>query len=141
MLALEHRVRVFVFQFLGSEIRYLLLRQRPTVEWPPGPVIGSIGVDEHMRDAIVREVREDTGIRGPHHIIDLSTPSKELFGDVGLVEWPFAYQAGNSVQPLEVTPGPKVGEFAWMGFAEAFQSVENQTDRDALVRLRLDLQG
>ncbi len=141
MFALEHRVRVFVFQCLETEVQYLLLRQKPREEWPLGPVIGAVGLDEHMQDSVLREVREETGICHPHHIIDLAQPSKELFGEVGLVEWPFAYQAGTPDQPArEVSPGPKVGEFAWMGFHAAFGLLENAVDRDSLVRLQLSLE-
>jgi ADP-ribose pyrophosphatase YjhB (NUDIX family) len=142
MFALEHRVRVFVFQFVGKDVKYLLLRHKPKAEWPLGPVVGAVRIDERMQDAIVREVREETGIRRPHHIIDLSEPSKELFGDVGLIEWPFAYQAATPTHELlRVTPGPTIGEYTWLGFEDAFQSVETRRDRQALVRLRLDLEG
>ena len=142
MFSLEHRVRVFVFQFLEDEVQYLLLRQRPREEWPLGPVVGPIGLDEGIQDAILREVREETGIKRPHHIIDLSEPSKELFGDMGLVEWPFAYQAGVPGHPSPgIVPGPTVGEYRWMSFEQAFQHVGNANDREALVRLRLDLNG
>jgi hypothetical protein len=142
MFALEHRVRVFVFQFLEDEVRYLLLRHEPAAEWPLGPVIGKVGLHEHLVDAIVREVREETGIRRAHHIMDLNEPRKELFGDVGLVEWPFAYQAGTPNQPVgDLTLGPNVGESVWLTFEDAFQRIEGNMDRDALVRLQLDLQG
>ena len=140
MFSLEHHVRVFVFQILEREIQYLLVRQKPTAEWPLGPVVGPIGPDEHIQDAVLREVREDTGIRKPLHMLELAKPSKELYGDCGLIQWPFAYQAGTPSQPIEqVVPGPRVGEFAWMGFDEAFQRIEDSCDRDSLVKLRLHL--
>ena len=142
MLSLEHRVRVFVFQFLEDEIQYLLLRQKPREEWPLGPVVGPVALDEGIEDAIVRGVREETGLSKPHHIIDLAEPSKELFGDIGLVEWPYAYQAGIPGDPSPgIVPGPTVGEFRWMTFEEAFHEIGTPVDREALVRLRLDLQG
>jgi hypothetical protein len=142
MLNLQHCVRVFVFQYLDEEVRYLLLRQKPMEEWPLGPVIGKVGVADHLQDAILRQVTVETGIRRPQHIIDLAQPDKELFGDMGLVQWPFAYQAGIPGQPSpEVIPGPNIGEFAWMGFEQAFQSVEIPVDRKALVKLQLNLRG
>lgn len=141
MFTLEHRVRVFVFQVLGTGVEYLLLRQKPRSEWPFGPVIGAVEPGEKFRDAVLREVRVETGLRRPVHLLELAAPSKELFGEVGLVEWPFAYQAGTPSDPVtSLTPGPMVGEMAWMGFEEAYQRIEATMDRDALVRLQLSLQ-
>jgi ADP-ribose pyrophosphatase YjhB (NUDIX family) len=119
----------------------LLLRQRPRAEWPLGPVIGTIAPGEKTEDAVLREVRAETGLRRPVHLMELSAPQKELFGDMGLVEWPFAWQAGIAGEPLqELSPGPMVGELQWMRFDEAWRRMETATDRDALVRLQLSLQ-
>ncbi|MGA0058100.1 MAG: NUDIX domain-containing protein [Planctomycetota bacterium] len=141
MLALQHRVRVFVFQIQERQARYLLLRHRPVAEWPLGPVIGSGGHAEHLIDTVLREVTEETGLARPTQLLELADPTKDLFGDVGLVEWPFAYEAASPGQLAEIQPGPMVGEFVWMSFDEAFRSVEGRRDRDALVRLQLRLAG
>ena len=140
MFALQHRVRVFVFQVLEQEVQYLLLRQKPVTEWDLGPVVGAVDLGEKMNDAVVRQVELETGIRTPLHIIELAQPQKELFGDVGLVEWPYAYQAGTPTQPVQdLEPGPMIGEWAWWAFAEAYQKVGTGSDRDSLVRLQLRL--
>ena len=140
MLSIEHRVRVFVFQILGPEVEILLLRHKPREEWPLGPIIGPIGLAEQTHEAIVREVREETGRKNPHHIIDLTEPSKELFGDIGLIEWSFAYQASLPGQPSPgIVPGPSIGEYRWLTFEQAFREVDTSYDREALVRLRLDV--
>ena len=141
MFEIDHQVRVFVFQVLEEDIEFLLLRQKPTVEWPFGPVVGTVRPGEGLRDTICRQVREATGIQRPTHILDLQIPKKELFGEVGLVEWPYAYQAGTPQNPIrEVTPGPCIGDFAWLDFNAAFACMENEQDLTALVRLRLCLQ-
>lgn len=141
MYTLEHKVRVFVFHLREDGVHYLLLRQKPRTEWPLGPVIGPVTPGEQIKDAVLREVRAETGLRRPLHLIEIAQPNKELFGEIGLVEWPFAWQAGTPEDPLRaVTPGPMVGEAAWMSFQEAFQRIELQPDRDALVRLQLSLQ-
>ncbi len=138
MFALEHRIRVFVFQVLDREVQYLLLRRKPATEWPLGPVIGPVQLGEHLQDAVRREVATGTGIERAVHIVELAQPSKELFGDIGLVEWPFAFQAGTPAHPIEqVRPGPDVGEVGWMGFEEAFHRIDSPGDRDSLIRLRL----
>ena len=141
MFEIDHQVRVYVFQVLTEGAQFLLLRQKPAAEWPLGPVIGTVRPEEHLRDTICRQVREETGIRQPTHILDLQVPQKQLFGDLGLVEWPYAYQAGTPQHPVrEVTPGPRIGEFAWLDFDAAFACMENEWDREALVRLQLSLQ-
>ncbi|GAB4136551.1 MAG: hypothetical protein Fur0037_01200 [Planctomycetota bacterium] len=141
MFSIEHKVRVFVFHVMEDGVRFLLLRQKPATEWPLGPVVGSVTPGEKIQDAVLREVRAETGLRRPLHLIEIAEPKKELFGDLGLVEWPFAWQAGTPSEPdCPLHPGPMIGEVLWLGFAEAFQRVENAEDRDALVRLQLTLQ-
>ncbi len=140
MFALEHRVRVFVFQVLDEEVQYLLLRQKPVDEWLLGPVVGAVAPGEQLNETVVREVELETGIRKPLHIIDLAQPQKELFGDVGIVDWAYAYQAGTPSHPVaELEPGPMIGECGWMAFDEAFHRIEASGDRDSLVKLQLRL--
>lgn len=142
MFALEHKVRVFVFRVNSAEIDYLVVHKKPRSEWPPGPVVGPIAVEDHPRDAVIREVKLETGLSQPLHLLDLSTPSKELFGDIGLVEWPFGYQAGAPDHPAPaVVPGPMVGDCVWMPFDRAFQTLEVAADREFLVKLQLRLRG
>src|SRR5262252_2258731 len=130
MFTLEHRVRVFVFQVLEQRVEYLLLQKRPRNEWPLGPVIGPVAPGEKFHDAVLREVRAETGLRRPVHLVELAAPQKELFGDMGLVEWPFAWQAGTPGEPVQaLVPGPMIGELAWLGFEEAFRRIETASDR------------
>lgn len=141
MYSIEHRIRVFVFHVHADGVQYLLVRQKPREEWPMGPVVGPVTPGDKIQDAVLREVRAETGLRRPLQLLEIAQPNKELFGELGLVEWPFAWQAGGPDAPLaSVTPGPMVGESLWLPFAEAFQRMELQNDRDALVRLQLTLQ-
>lgn len=141
MFSLEHRVRVFVFQVLDSRIEFLLLRHKPREEWPLGPVIGPVSPGEKLEEAIHREVHVETGLKRPVHLTELAQPQKELFGDLGVVEWPYAWQAGTPSAPVvELTPGPMIGELQWLPFEQAFQQLESEGDRGALVRLQLSLQ-
>lgn len=141
MFSLEHRIRVFVFQVLDERVEFLLLRHKPREEWPLGPVVGPVTPGEKLEEAIRREVHAETGLRRPVHLQELTQPQKELFGDVGVVEWPYAWQAGTPGEPVaDLNPGPMIGELHWLPFDEAFQQLENGSDRDALVRLQLSLQ-
>ena len=141
MFQLEHRVRVFVFQVLDHGVEYLLLRQKPRSEWPLGPVVGPIAPGEQLPEAVLRQVTTETGLKRPIHLLELAAPQKELFGEIGLVEWPFAYQAGTPNTPAgDLVPCPTVGELSWMDFQAAFTRIETASDREALVRLQLSLQ-
>ena len=141
MFQLEHRVRVFVYQVLDRRVEFLLLRHKPRVEWPFGPVVGAVTPGEKLEDAIRREVQAETGLRRPVHLCELMAPQKELFGDMGVVEWPFAWQAGTPSDPvLDLKPGPMIGELQWLPFGAAFRELELPADRDALVRLQTTLQ-
>jgi 8-oxo-dGTP pyrophosphatase MutT (NUDIX family) len=141
MFQLEHRVRVFVFQVLDRRVEFLLLRHKPRAEWPLGPVVGPVSPGDKLEDAIRREVQAETGLRRPVHLMELMAPQKELFGDLGVVEWPYAWQAGTPTAPvMQLTPGPMIGELQWLSFDAAFRELELATDRDALVRLQLTLQ-
>lgn len=141
MFNLEHRVRIFVFQVLDRRVEYLLLRQKPREEWPLGPVIGPVNAGEKLEEAIRREVHAEIGLRRPIHLLELASPQREVYGDLGLVEWPYAWQAGTPSEPVgALRPGPMVGEVQWLGFEAAYHHLENGADRDALVRLQLALQ-
>jgi hypothetical protein len=86
-------------------------------------------------------VRAETGLRRPVHLVELAAPQKELFGDVGVVDWSFAWQAGTPADPVQgLQPGPMIDDLAWLRFETAWQRLETTTDRDALVRLQLSLQ-
>jgi 8-oxo-dGTP pyrophosphatase MutT (NUDIX family) len=141
MFNLEHRVRIFVFQVLDRRIEYLLLRQKPREEWPLGPVVGPVNAGEKLEEAIRREVHAEIGLRRPIHLLELAAPQREVYGDLGLVEWPYAWQAGTPSEPVgALRPGPMVGEVQWLGFEAAYHQLESLSDREALVRLQLALQ-
>ena len=141
MFQLEHRVRVFVFHVLDRRVEYLLLRHKPRSEWPLGPVVGAVTPGEKLEDTIRCEVQAETGLRRPVHLLELAAPQKDLFGDVGVAEWPFGWQAGTPSEPvLQLKPGPMIGELQWLPFDAAFRELELASDRDALVRLQLTLQ-
>jgi ADP-ribose pyrophosphatase YjhB (NUDIX family) len=140
VLEVRHGVRVFVFRATAEGPRYLLVRPRPRNEWPWVPVIGAVNLDEHLQDAVLREVREETGLARPLHLIDLKQQQQTIVGDLGLVEWQFAFQVPAGIDPrLQV--GPRIQEYRWAAFDRAFQEVENLTDRDGLVRLQFLLKA
>lgn len=138
---LTHEIRVFVFRYQAGRPDFLLLRRRPRVENELGPVHGPVELSEHLRDAVIREVREETGLIRPAHLIDLDHASKLVVGDEGLIQWEFGYQAPETDVETRLHPGPEVAEAHWLPFEGAFQHLPNPEDRSALIRLQMLLQA
>ena len=137
-MELRHGIRVFVFSATAEGTLYLLLRPKPKQEWPWVPVVGSVNLDEHLQGACLREVQEETGIQRPVHLIDLKHQDQTLVGDLGLVEWQFAYQVPTAQASL-VKPGPRIHDLQWLPFETAFREMESGTDREGLVRVEVSL--
>ena len=106
------------------------------------PLVGSASTNTCRKRSFAKFVKKPA-FTGPFTCLELDQPSKELFGEgVGIIDWPFGYQAGTPAAPVnQIRPGPGVGEARWMAFENAFRSVENDIDRDVLVRLQLELGG
>lgn len=130
---LSHRIRVFVFRYDEGQPRYLLLRgaQLESV-WTP--VHGPIGFGEKYEAAIRREVLDDTGITRPNRLIDLEMPARWCLGDEETIEWLYGFQAQPHPNDLRVD-ARRWASFRWLGFPEAYPSLELDHDRAGLMRL------
>ena len=139
MSELIHRIKVFVFEQVGPEPRYLLLKSAQGIESLWGPVQGTIGFGEQLESAIQREVLDDTGILQPADVIDLDMPARWCFGDEDVIEWAYGFKTTQVPQRLRLDP--RWAEFRWAPFGAAYPSLELDTDRAAIVRLHTILRA
>lgn len=137
VFSLHHRVKVFVYRFSGRDLHYLMLKHPPQWEGFWGPVTGPIQPWENTERAVLREVREETGILEPKQLLDLKAPDRLQLGDEELVEWVYGYQASSSLPEIQLAP--KLEGFRWDTFEQAFQSMEMAEDRNAMLRLHMRL--
>jgi ADP-ribose pyrophosphatase YjhB (NUDIX family) len=135
----SHRVVVCVFQGAKRGPRYLLVRQGPQLEGLWRPVLGTIRPEEVLEAAAVREVRDETGIRGPRALIDFGFRNREQVGDLDLVEWGVGYDVGP--EEPRVRLGPEYRDFRWLDFEEAYRTVELPALREAVLKLHVQLYG
>ncbi len=131
MTEITHRVKVFVFQFTEEIPHYLMLRAKPRQENFWGPVMGTIRPWEDLDRAILREVREETGLDRPEEVVDLEIRDVWTMGEEHLVDWMYGFR----VRPAQLTLGDGVSEFQWVPFPRCYESLETETNRKGLIRL------
>ena len=138
MIEVAHGVKVFVFRFAGSDIRYLLVRARPRAEALWGPLVGPIRPSEDPERAVRRSVREEIGVDRGDSLLDLRAVERTRLGDLDLIEWAYGYRLPGSDEPsLEL--GPDVSEFLWEDFTRAYRRLELEANRRAVLRLHMFL--
>ncbi len=129
MVDLIHRVRVFPYSIERREPAYLLARRDQGIEICWGPLQGEIGLGEQMEGAILRQVQEDMGRGELLDLIDLKMPARWLIGDEEVIEWNYGCRIHQVPTEDEALP------LRWGRFANAYPSLELETDRAAILRL------
>ncbi len=138
MLDLNHRVKVFVYRFSGRDLQYLMLKHAPVWEGFWGPVSGPIQPWENLERAVLREVKEETGIIEPTSLLDLKSPDRFHVGEAEWIEWVYGYQV-HGVKTPEIQLAPELEGFRWEGFEHAYRDMEMEENRQAMLRLHMRL--
>jgi hypothetical protein len=133
MLEAFHRIKVFPFQVLGRDTRYLLLKPDQELEGIWGPVEGEIGFGDQMEQAARRCLVQDVGVRPPGTLLDLQWATRTQFGNELIIEWCYGYECHENPDPAVLAQ--HWAEHRWAGFGEAYQAMELQADRTAMLRL------
>lgn len=136
MLALNHRVKVFVYRYSEQELQYLMLKHFPAHDNFWGPVCGPIQPWENPEKAVLREVREETGFLEPKSLLDLKSPDRLHLGETDWIEWVYGYQV-RSEEDREIKLAPSLEGFRWNLFDEAYQSMEVEENRKAMLKLHM----
>lgn len=134
MIEIAHRVKVFVYRFAGSEVRYLLVRGRPRAEGLWGPIVGPIQPSEDVVRAARRRVREKIGVDRTESLVDLRSIERTHVGGLDLIEWAYACRIPGVDEP-PLLLGPDVSDLCWEDFPSAYRRVEFEANRRAMLRL------
>jgi 8-oxo-dGTP pyrophosphatase MutT (NUDIX family) len=131
-MRLPIQVEAIIFRRNGNKIEYLLLKRIPERNGFWQPVTGGVEEGETRKEALHREIREETGVKnvitvieGLHHF---------EFSDPNLNQ---EYVYGVEVSPSEeiVLDGKEHSEYRWSSFEEALQLLNWKENKEALRRL------
>lgn len=131
-MRLPIEVEAVIFRRNGSTIEYLLLKRLPDRNGFWQPVTGGLEEGETRKEALCREVREETGIKNLIRVIE------------GLYYFEFSdpdlnkeHVYGVEVSPTEevVLDGKEHSECRWCGIKEALQLLNWKENREALKKL------
>ncbi|MBL8767762.1 MAG: NUDIX domain-containing protein [Planctomycetes bacterium] len=134
-----HQVVVYVYRQTASGPRYLVLRQDRVHEGLWRPVLGTVRPEEALDRAAIREVRAETGILHPRSLVDFGFLHRERFGDFDLIGWGLGYDVGLDEPKIKL--GADYREFRWLAFDEAYQTIEFDAFREAVLKLHMRLVG
>ena len=135
---ITHRIRMFVFQFEEEVPHYLMVRPKPLQENFWGPLLGTIQPWENVDRAILREVREETGLERPEEVLDLELRDVWTMGEEHLVDWMYGIRIRHEDH---ATRPESFGETRWVPFPTCYDTLENEFNRRGLIRLHTMLES
>jgi len=135
-MRLPIQVEAIIFRRNGNNVEYLLLKRLPERNGFWQPVTGGVEEGETRKEALCREIREETGIKNIIAVLE----------GIYLFEFsdPNPYQ--EYVYGVEVSPSEEIvldrkehSEHRWCSFQEALQLLHWKENKEALRKLNKTL--
>jgi 8-oxo-dGTP pyrophosphatase MutT (NUDIX family) len=131
-MRLPIQVEAIIFRRNGNRVEYLLLKRLPERNGFWQPITGGVEEGETQKEALCREIREETGIKNIVTILEnlyyfeFSDPNPNQ-------EYVYGVEASSSE---EIMLDPKEhSEFRWCNFQEALQLLNWKENKEALRKL------
>ena len=135
-MRLPIQVEAIIFRRNGNKVEYLLLKRLPERNGFWQPVTGGVEEGETRKEALRREIREETGIKNIIAVLE----------DLYLFEFSDPNLNQEYVYGVEVTPSEEIvldrkehGEYRWCSFKEALQLLHWKENKEALRKLNKTL--
>jgi len=135
-MRLPIQVEAIIFRRNGNKVEYLLLKRLPERNGFWQPVTGGVEEGETRKEALRREIREETGIKNIIAVLE----------DLYLFEFSDPNLNQEYVYGVEVTPSEEIvldrkehGEYRWCSFQEALQLLHWKENKEALRKLNKTL--
>jgi len=133
---MRNKVQVIIFRKNKGNIEFLLLRRIPERGAFWQPVTGGIEEGETKRETVIRELREETGIKDKEIIrITEEVYHLKLEGD-GADEYVFGVEVSPDVNiSLKENVYPEHDKYEWHGFEKALSLLKWPGNKEGLRRL------
>lgn len=132
---LEHRLSIFVYRRIRGVPEYLFVRPHPVAEFDWQPINAALPPAETLRSASIASMQERYLAPPPDRWVDLNLFEHLAVGDLDLVDWCVGYGIQGGWEPADER-GDREG-ICWRPLMSAFQLLENEVARRALIRLHL----
>ena len=135
-MRLPIQVEAIIFRRNGNKVEYLLLKRLPERNGFWQPVTGGVEEGETRKEALCREIREETGIKNIIAVLE----------DLYLFEFSDPNLNQEYVYGVEVSPSEEIvldrkehSEYRWCSFQEALQLLTWKENKKALRKLNMTL--
>jgi len=135
-MRLPIQVEAIIFRRNGNKVEYLLLKRLPERNGFWQPVTGGVEEGETRKEALCREIREETGIKNIIAVLE----------DLYLFEFSDPNLNQEYVYGVEVSPSEEImldqkehSEYRWCSFQEALQLLHWKENKKALRKLNMTL--
>ena len=135
-MRLPIQVEAIIFRRNGNRVEYLLLKRLPERNGFWQPITGGVEEGETQKEALCREIREETGIKSMVTMLE------------NLYYFEFSDPNPNQeyVYGIEISPSEEImldpkehSEFRWCNFQEALQLLNWKENKEALRKLHMTL--
>ncbi|MFO0985282.1 MAG: NUDIX domain-containing protein [Planctomycetota bacterium] len=135
-----HRVMLFVYQREAPErLRYLIVRPAPRQENFWQPVHVPIEPGETVAAAALRRLGSGLHLPDPDEVVDIHHFERFHLGDFDCVDWTFACGFRKCVERLDLPAD--LQDYQWVPIDWAFQLIDEDASRRAVMKLHLALAG
>ena len=126
------KVELIVFKRTEDVYSFLLLKRNPEDGGFWQPITGTLEMDESIRQCMLRELKEETGI---NKVINISEEIHRFSWqkkDYTVVEMVY----GAEVSHQDVTLSPEHTEYKWCNFDEAMKLLEKENNKNAFLAFK-----
>ena len=131
-MRLPIQVEAIIFRRNGNRVEYLLLKRLPERNGFWQPITGGVEEGETQKEALCREIREETGIKSMVTILEnlyyfeFSDPNPNQ-------EYVYGVEVSSSEEIM--LDSKEHSEFRWCNFQEALQLLNWKENKEALRKL------